>query len=143
MVPWPQTLPNLTRMGQNLFELIKHQGLVTYESAELRKAIAATIIHENKNGWRLGKVRQSDKVDATIALAMSALASVEQQGTSRDTPHLMVLINANPGVNPRGGFGGSQRIPPQSPFPVRHIPALPTCGALHTPAPIVRRWATS
>ena len=64
-------------MAGALLELIKRKQIVCYESDELRNAIAKTVAIESARGWRLGKAKQSDRVDPVIALAMSALATVQ------------------------------------------------------------------
>ena len=77
MIEWPQTLGNLSLMAGNLLELIKRQQIVCYPSDDLRQAIAKTVAIESARGWRLGKAKQSDRVDPVIALAMGALACVQ------------------------------------------------------------------
>jgi len=77
MVEWPQTIQNLSLMAGNLLELIKRKQIVCYESDDLRQAIAKTVAVEGSRGWRLGKAKQSDRVDPVIALAMAALATVQ------------------------------------------------------------------
>ncbi len=80
MTEWAQSLPNLSLMAGNLLELIKRRQLVCYPAADLRQAISKTVAIENPRGWRLGKAKQSDRVDPVIALAMAANAAVQGQG---------------------------------------------------------------
>jgi phage terminase large subunit-like protein len=77
MIEWPQTVGNLSLMGGNLLELIKRQQLVSYPADDLRMAISKTVAIESSRGFRLGKVKASDRVDPVIALAMGALAVVQ------------------------------------------------------------------
>lgn len=76
MEEFPQTVPNLTAMGQNLFELVKHSNLVLYPDDDLRKAASQAVAIETTRGFRIAKEKTSHKIDVIIALAMSALAAV-------------------------------------------------------------------
>ena len=78
MVEYAQTIPNLTAMSQNLFELIKHGNIVLYPDEQLRKAASQAVAVETSRGWRIAKEKASHKIDVVVALAMSALVTVEQ-----------------------------------------------------------------
>jgi hypothetical protein len=78
MREYPQSVPNLTAIGANLFELIKSGGLVVYPADDLRLAVSRTIALETPRGLRLAKEKTSHKIDVVIALAMAALHAVEQ-----------------------------------------------------------------
>jgi phage terminase large subunit-like protein len=75
---FPQSVPNLTSMGSNLYELIKSGGLVVYPDDGLRLAISRTIAKETPRGIQLTKEKFSHKIDVVIALAMASLHAVEQ-----------------------------------------------------------------
>jgi phage terminase large subunit-like protein len=75
MVEYPQNVANLSVMASGLLELIKNRQLVCYPSDELRQAVSKTVAVEGSRGWRLGKAKQSDRVDPIIALAMAAYAA--------------------------------------------------------------------
>jgi len=79
MEEFPQTIPNLTEMGNNLYELIKGKNLLLYPDPVIRTAISRTVAVETPRGWRLGKSQQMSRVDVVIALAMAALAAVRAQ----------------------------------------------------------------
>jgi phage terminase large subunit-like protein len=74
---YPQTLPNLSLMAGNLIDLLRTRTLLLYPDADLRAAAAKTISIESSRGFRLGKAKQSDRVDPIISLAMAALACVQ------------------------------------------------------------------
>ena len=75
MVEFNQHLSNLSMMAANLLDLLKTGRMRLYPDAELREAAAKTIAIENsRGGWRLGKAKQSDRVDPIVSLAMAALA---------------------------------------------------------------------
>jgi phage terminase large subunit-like protein len=75
MVEFNQHLSNLSMMAANLLDLLKTGRMRLYPDAELRAAAAKTIAIENsRGGWRLGKAKQSDRVDPIVSLAMAALA---------------------------------------------------------------------
>ena len=76
---FPQSPANLTTASQNLYELIQGQGLVVYPDADLRLAISRAVAIETPHGWRIGKDKQTHKIDIVIALAMAAHAAVQGQ----------------------------------------------------------------
>jgi len=82
MYEYPQTPPNLTAMGSNLYELIKSAGIVFYPDDDLRLAMSRAVAVETERGLKITKAKSSHKVDVIIALAMAALAAVE--GSRRD-----------------------------------------------------------
>jgi phage terminase large subunit-like protein len=77
MREYPQSVPNLTAAGSNLYELIKG-SLIVYPDDALRLAISRTIALETPRGLRLAKEKTSHKIDVVVALAMAALHAVEQ-----------------------------------------------------------------
>ncbi len=79
MREYPQTVSNLTAIGQNLYELIKHSNLRTYPDDQCRRQVSKAIATETPRGWRISKEKQSSKIDFVVALAMSALGAVETQ----------------------------------------------------------------
>ena len=85
MQEYPQTVSNLTAMGQNLFDLIKDGNLIAYADDELRAQVSHAVAVESSRGWKISKERASLKIDAVVALAMSALAAV-QGGTYTPLP---------------------------------------------------------
>ena len=76
---FPQTPPNLTRAAQNLFELITGQNLVLYPDEGMRLAISRAVAIEGARGWRIGKEKQTFKIDVIIALMMACHAAVQGQ----------------------------------------------------------------
>ncbi len=80
MAEFTQTLPNLTEASNNLYELIKARNLVVYPDAAMRKSVLQTVASESARGWKLAKEKQSHKIDVVVALAMAALAAVQQKG---------------------------------------------------------------
>jgi phage terminase large subunit-like protein len=85
MEEFPQTTGNLTEMGQNLFDLVKHKSIILYPDDDLRRHAQNSMGKETARGWRITKGKASHKVDLIVALAMSALASVETGGASINT----------------------------------------------------------
>ena len=77
MEEYPQSVPNLTAMSQNLFELIQAGNLLLYPANELRSQVARTVAVESSRGWRITKEKSSHKIDAIIALAMASFAAIE------------------------------------------------------------------
>jgi len=77
MVEFPQSSPNLTRMGQNLYELIKSGNLQLYPDTEMRISASHAIAIQSSRGWRIAKEKTSHKIDVSVALAMASLAAIE------------------------------------------------------------------
>jgi phage terminase large subunit-like protein len=77
MEEYPQSVPNLTRASQNLFELIEARNLVAYPNEALRLAVSRAVAVETTRGWRIAKDKQSHKIDVVVALAMAALAALD------------------------------------------------------------------
>lgn len=75
---FPQTVANLTQMGQNLYELIKGGNLLSYQDDQLRRAISQAIAKETPRGWRLSKKKSAHRIDVVIAMAMACLGSLEE-----------------------------------------------------------------
>jgi hypothetical protein len=78
MREYPQSVPNLTAMGSNLYELIKSGGIAVYPDDALRLAVSRTIALDTPRGIRLAKEKSSHKIDVVIALAMASLHAVDQ-----------------------------------------------------------------
>ena len=55
MEEFPQTVPNLTAASQNLYELIKSQGLSVYPDDDIRLAVQRAVALETTRGWRIAK----------------------------------------------------------------------------------------
>jgi hypothetical protein len=80
---FPQSSPNLTTIGQGLFDLVQGRNLVLYPDAAMRLAASRAVAVETSRGWRISKEKQSHKIDVIIALAMAAHAAVSMGGGSR------------------------------------------------------------
>lgn len=76
---FPQTVPNLTAMGQNLFELITGRNLKHYPDAGIRLAVGRAVAIETSRGWRISKEKASHKIDVVVAMAMACHAAVADQ----------------------------------------------------------------
>jgi hypothetical protein len=78
MVEFPQSVPNLTEASQNLYELIKGRNLSVYPDEAMRLAVSRAVAVETSRGWRIAKEKASHKIDVIVALAMAALAAVQE-----------------------------------------------------------------
>ena len=76
---FPQSSPNLTAASQNLYELIQNNNLVVYPDAGMRLAISRAVAIETPRGWRIGKDKQTHKIDIVVALAMACHAAIQSQ----------------------------------------------------------------
>lgn len=77
MVEYAQSVPNLTTMGQNLFDLVEFNNIVLYPCNEMRKEAAVAIAKDTGRGLQIVKSKSSHKIDQIVALAM---ASVDMKG---------------------------------------------------------------
>ena len=73
---FPQSVPNLTRASQNLYELIKSGGIVLYPDDDIRLALQRSVAVESTRGWRIAKEKSAHKIDVVVALGMAAFAAV-------------------------------------------------------------------
>jgi phage terminase large subunit-like protein len=80
MVEFPQSLPNLTAMSQNLYELVKAHNLVLYPDEFMRTCASHAVAVQSSRGWKIAKEKASFKIDCIVALAMAAHAAVEYLG---------------------------------------------------------------
>jgi phage terminase large subunit-like protein len=85
MVEYPQSVPNLTEVATNLYELFKGRNLIIYPDDAIRLAVSRTVASESARGWKLTKEKQSHKIDAVVALAMAAHGAV-QDGINAPLP---------------------------------------------------------
>jgi phage terminase large subunit-like protein len=83
VVEYPQTVPNLTAMASNLYELVRSRALVVYEDADLRRAVAQAIVVESARGWVIKKEKQSHRIDPLISFAMACIGAVEGRGVAQ------------------------------------------------------------
>jgi hypothetical protein len=61
-----------------LYELIKSGNLVAYPDNEIRLAVQRAVALETSRGWKITKEKQSHRIDVVVALAMAALAAVQE-----------------------------------------------------------------
>jgi hypothetical protein len=77
MIEFPQSVPNLTEASTNLYEVIKGRNLIAYPDDDIRLAVSRAVAIETSRGWRIGKEKQSHKIDVVVALAQAALGAVQ------------------------------------------------------------------
>ena len=79
MQEFPQTLGNLTAMGENLLSLFKDRNIEIYEDGDLGQSLRNAVGVESARGFKIGKPSAGKKIDLVVALAMSALAAVRHE----------------------------------------------------------------
>jgi phage terminase large subunit-like protein len=136
MFEYPQTPPNLTAMGSNLYELIKSAGIVFYPDDDLRLAMSRAVAVETERGLKITKAKSSHKVDVIIALAMAALAAVD--GSQREVlsswqiPGVISAPRIYPGDSAQSDtWAAWQRTQNRTPF----YPPQPGERSIHHGAP--------
>jgi Terminase large subunit, ATPase domain/Terminase large subunit, endonuclease domain len=110
---FPQSVPNLTAMGSNLFDLIKSGSLAIYPDDELRLAIQRTVAKETPRGIQLTKEKSSHKIDIVIALAMASLHAVESG--SRDIMAMQPISCTPAKIFSSAGHINAPHPPPPGP----------------------------
>jgi phage terminase large subunit-like protein len=83
---YPQSVPNLTRSSQCLYELIKSQGITLYRDDDIRLAVQRSVAVESTRGWRIAKDKTSHRIDVVVALGMACVAAVKWGQRERLTP---------------------------------------------------------
>jgi phage terminase large subunit-like protein len=83
---YPQTVPNLTRSGQALFDLLNGQTLLLYKAPDVRAQALMTVAVESARGWRIAKEKSSHKIDSIVALSMACVAALESSTVHRFRP---------------------------------------------------------
>jgi len=71
---FPQTVPNTTVMGEELYALIKNKNIVSYPDNELQAHVTNATGVETARGFRIAKEKASKKIDLAVALAMACCA---------------------------------------------------------------------
>src|SRR5262249_30192245 len=74
---FPQTVPNTTVMGEELYSLIKNKNIVSYPDSELQAHITNATGVETARGFRIAKEKSSKKIDLAVALAMACCAALQ------------------------------------------------------------------
>ena len=74
---YPQSVPNLTRSSQCVYELIKSQGIVLYPDDDIRLAVQRSVAVASTRGWRIAKDKTCHKIDVVVALGMACVAAVK------------------------------------------------------------------
>jgi hypothetical protein len=92
MVEVAQVASNLTESSTNLYELLKGRNIIVYPDEEIRLAVGHSVALESTRGWRIAKEKASHKIDVVVALAMSALAAVQQGQQPPQLECLMVPV---------------------------------------------------
>jgi phage terminase large subunit-like protein len=128
MKEFPQSVPNLTAIGSNLYELIKGGNIIAYPDANIQRSIAHSIAKETSRGFQITKEKSSHKIDFTIALAMAAYECVQHAHVEELPLVAPILFDAATGATISGPGRGPERwrpylIAPERsyglPFPTR------------------------
>jgi len=90
MEEFPQTVGNLTEMGQDLYDLVEYGNIVLYQCKDLRQEAACAVAKETDRGLRIVKEKSSQKIDQIISLAMASL------GASRFVPKRLARVITKP-----------------------------------------------
>jgi phage terminase large subunit-like protein len=92
MIEFPQTVSNLTDIGQAVYDAVKHRSLKLYSDTELRREAAFAVAKETARGIQIIKLKRGHKIDAIVALATSVCAA--SSVSEKSTPGLF-FIDAN------------------------------------------------
>ncbi|MGE5443328.1 MAG: terminase TerL endonuclease subunit [Ignavibacteriales bacterium] len=75
LTEFPQTIPNLTAMSQNLYDLIEFGKLKLYADRELRREATMAVGKETGRGLRIVKEKSTHKIDQIVAMAMACYSA--------------------------------------------------------------------
>jgi phage terminase large subunit-like protein len=75
LTEFPQTIPNLTAMSQNLYDLIEFGNLRLYPDRELRREATMAMGKETGRGLRIVKEKSTHKIDQIVALGTASYAA--------------------------------------------------------------------
>ena len=78
MAEFPQTISNLTEIGQNLYDLVEYRNILLYPCKDLRFEASCAIGKETGRGLRIVKEKSSQKIDQVVALAMASIDAVKK-----------------------------------------------------------------
>lgn len=92
MEEFPQTVGNLTDIGQGLYDLVEYGNIVLYQCKDLRQEAVNAIAKETPRGIRIVKEKSSLKIDSIISLAMACSAPARP----RVTPRIAVVGSNKP-----------------------------------------------
>jgi hypothetical protein len=104
LLEFPQSIPNLTAMTTNLYELLKGGNLVAYPDPDVRLAFQRAIAVETSRGLKIAKEKASHRIDVVVAMAMSALGAVQVLGSAPRKLAMPFL------PLPRGARAGASRV---------------------------------
>ena len=80
MKEYPQTVGNMTAMGEIYFQFIKGRNLLVYPDDEIRLAVSRAVAVEGPRQLEVCEGRtDAHKIDIVIAMGMAALACVKGQ----------------------------------------------------------------
>jgi hypothetical protein len=71
-------VPNCTKMGQTLFDLLNGRNIRLYPAADMSEQALHTVAIENPWGFKLAKEKTTNNIDSIVALAMACVAAIER-----------------------------------------------------------------
>jgi phage terminase large subunit-like protein len=77
MEEYPQTVSNLTDMGQNIYDLVRFHNITFYNDPDLRTEASSAIAKETERGIQITKAKSSLKIDQIVSLAMACLVAAK------------------------------------------------------------------
>ncbi|MBA7476912.1 hypothetical protein ES707_12308 [subsurface metagenome] len=125
MEEFPQTSGNLTDMGQNIFDLVKHGNIVLYKDSDMRQHAQNAVGVESSRGWKIAKEKSSQKIDLIVSLAMGALSAIQGQTPAKIDPDQIASVGDtvtsfdnpdNPGYDPLSEGGDRDTSPANMDF---------------------------
>ena len=88
---YAQSSPNLTQMGQTLFDLLNGKNLRMYPADDLKQHAMNTVAVESVRGWRIAKEKTSKKIDGIVALAMGCVSAMGNKTVPINMDDIMLL----------------------------------------------------
>jgi phage terminase large subunit-like protein len=103
MQEFNQTVDRLTKMTNDLLDMLTQKQLVLYPDNAMRKEARQAVGKETARGLRITKEKTSHKIDQIVALAMAVQAAIEE--APEDYFPVRIIDIYPPGTGPDGtGF---------------------------------------
>lgn len=111
VVEYTQTVTNMVRASQSLYDTLKYNNLEAYPDEELKRHIQLALAETTSTGFRIvkNKSNKSAHMDGAIATALAVYDSIQHAGI--DSGNVLSV------VNPFSKMGRDRTAPDQFQFP--------------------------
>jgi phage terminase large subunit-like protein len=79
MVEFPQSTTRMVPASEGLYAAVAEKRLTHPNDPDLNRHVGAAIAKQTQRGWKIDKARETDQVDAVVALAMAVEAATAKR----------------------------------------------------------------